>query len=363
MALEPITRQEKIIAGQDLTPITRMEKFLKEYGGGGSGLPSGGTPYQQLVTDGEGNAKWENRLAYETDLVETEIIPQTTVAFTKDGGLMVAHWPENFDLVYGQNYKISWDGVDYICTGVLFNDIVPVLGNLGLAGAGEDTGEPFLFMNQGQWAVGSTESATEHIIGIREFSGEVVKIDEKYLPKYSVVYSGDPNNWSNTKKQQMYYDFISGKLVLYLYAEGKICIVLSVFYSKNVGLNFAFFTDNILREFNGTAFSNSIKLTESGINRLIQNQINNTNKWKLYSANYPEVSVGDLLSMYVAFDSTTKKACIYTEKKEDYGTKIGNSTIVTNGDSDIVLSSSTPDSTKKFRITVDDSGTISATEV
>ena len=35
MALEPITRQEQIIAGKDLEPITRMEKFLKEYGGGG----------------------------------------------------------------------------------------------------------------------------------------------------------------------------------------------------------------------------------------------------------------------------------------------------------------------------------------
>ena len=37
MALEPITRQEKIIAGQDLKPITRMEMFLKQYGGGSSG--------------------------------------------------------------------------------------------------------------------------------------------------------------------------------------------------------------------------------------------------------------------------------------------------------------------------------------
>ena len=34
MALEPITRQEQIIAGKDLEPITRMERFLKEYGGG-----------------------------------------------------------------------------------------------------------------------------------------------------------------------------------------------------------------------------------------------------------------------------------------------------------------------------------------
>ena len=43
MALEPITRQEKIIAGQDLTPITRLEKFLKDFGGsGGSGGGSGG---------------------------------------------------------------------------------------------------------------------------------------------------------------------------------------------------------------------------------------------------------------------------------------------------------------------------------
>ena len=34
-----------------------------------------------------------------------------------------------------------------------------------------------------------------------------------------------------------------------------------------------------------------------------------------------------------------------------------------NGDKAIILTSSTPDSTKKFKITVDDSGTLSATEV
>ena len=36
---------------------------------------------------------------------------------------------------------------------------------------------------------------------------------------------------------------------------------------------------------------------------------------------------------------------------------------IANGDKAIILTSSTPDSTKNFRITVDDSGTISATEV
>ena len=41
----------------------------------------------------------------------------------------------------------------------------------------------------------------------------------------------------------------------------------------------------------------------------------------------------------------------------------GAKTVVGNGDQEIILSSSTPDSTKKFKITVDDTGTISATEV
>ena len=35
--LNPITRQEKIIAGEDIQPVTRLEHFLKNYGGGSGG--------------------------------------------------------------------------------------------------------------------------------------------------------------------------------------------------------------------------------------------------------------------------------------------------------------------------------------
>ena len=41
----------------------------------------------------------------------------------------------------------------------------------------------------------------------------------------------------------------------------------------------------------------------------------------------------------------------------------GAQTVVANGDKDIILVSSTSGSTKKFRITVDDTGALSATEV
>ena len=69
MALEPITRKEKIIAGQDLTPITRLEKFLKQFGGGGGGgvsvpkpltydyMPEGYPSKSRFIIEWDGNTE------------------------------------------------------------------------------------------------------------------------------------------------------------------------------------------------------------------------------------------------------------------------------------------------------------------
>lgn len=56
MELKPITRAEQIIAGKDLQPITRMEKFLKEYGGGSSGGGVGDLILVELIDQ----SLWEN---------------------------------------------------------------------------------------------------------------------------------------------------------------------------------------------------------------------------------------------------------------------------------------------------------------
>ena len=55
MALEPITRKEKIIAGENLEPITRMEQFLKKFGGScGSGGGADDDVYTiKRITNGE----------------------------------------------------------------------------------------------------------------------------------------------------------------------------------------------------------------------------------------------------------------------------------------------------------------------
>ena len=39
-----------------------------------STVPSGSTPYQQLVTDGNGNTQWEDRLAYDNSLAVVDLV-------------------------------------------------------------------------------------------------------------------------------------------------------------------------------------------------------------------------------------------------------------------------------------------------
>ncbi len=313
----------------------------------------------------------KNRPFYTGDPVKTVIIPETTVAFSANSGLMAAYWPESFDLVEGQTYTISWDGTDYVCTGVLFKNI-PLLGNLGIAGAGEDTGEPFVFLNQGQWIVYSTESAIEHAIGIKTVTVQVVTIDKKYLPD-SVFTDAD---WDSVSNRPIFTKPLNANITaenmtktisagdnyvdlgvkapdfnggLYYKAEGKISF-----------LNNSANTEYTLR-INGCYKANSSAKISFGTvydgygkrNLDVAFYGNNNSR---YGGNLAVSSSGNLYSYTITANFT-----IISEVKqlsEDY---IPN-TIQRVGD-DVIISSSTPDSTKKFKITVDDSGTISATEV
>lgn len=191
MALEPITRKEKIIAGQDLTPITRMEKFLKQFGGGGgSGLPTGGQPYQQLVTDGTGNAKWEDRLAY-TGVTETELIGEQTVSFSASGSGMTANIPGSSTILTGDTVTVNWDGIAYTCT-VQDSGGLKMLGNLSIFGAGADTGEPFAIGYNNSWIILTNDSSTEHIISVAKKNKVVKRIDAKYTGLFIfTVYTDD----------------------------------------------------------------------------------------------------------------------------------------------------------------------------
>ena len=132
MALEPITRQEQIIAGKDLEPITRMEKFLKQYGGGGGGPVPKPLTYDYMP---EG---------YPTKTVQTTtLMEEQELEFALEGDAIYAAYPtEAFEIVEGQTYTVNWDGTDYDCVCVVFRSTILSLGNKSIYGPGDDTGEP-----------------------------------------------------------------------------------------------------------------------------------------------------------------------------------------------------------------------------
>ncbi len=338
----------------------KNEEFAKRSGGGGSGVQPDWNQNDDTQPD-----YVKNRPFYTGDPAVTVLVEESTASFSDLGGVYRGEVASTFSAKVGNTYKVYWDGAVYESVCADYGAGHTAIGNPSIAGAGADTGEPFFIVPNGQSIyIYTADTSASHTFSISGFSVEFVKIDEKYLPEYSVLYSGDPADWTLVKKKRMYDDFISGKLVLYEYSSGDSTgVVLSAFYNTSIGLRFVFFDGyNYLRSFVGNAFSEPLELSASGINFLVNEQMNRAARWKLYESSGSEV--GDLLAMYVTFDGTTNKACIWEETVSAGPTAhVECSTIVTNGDSDIVLSSSTSGSTKKFKITVDDSGAITATEV
>lgn len=130
----------------------------------------------------------KNRPFYTGDLVETVLVEESTVSFVENNGLYVAQFPSTFEATVGETYKVSWDGTVYECTCVLIKGL-PAIGNPAIMGAGSDTGEPFFMgiLNGEKIRIATADTSASHTISISGFVQEVVKIDEKYLPKELIV--------------------------------------------------------------------------------------------------------------------------------------------------------------------------------
>ena len=208
MALEPITRQEKIIAGQDLTPITRMEMFLKNFGGGGGSVPKPLT-YDYMP---EG---YPSKAVQSTTLMEEQ-----EVAFALDNGVYAAPITNAFEIVAGQTYIVKWDGTEYECVGVV-SDSIPLLGNPSILGAGGYTGEPFVYayntsLHAGKFATPDTSAS--HTISVKRIEKTVTPMAEEFLPATAfITYDLSTDTYSSgLTNDELHARLLDGKqIVLY----------------------------------------------------------------------------------------------------------------------------------------------------
>lgn len=250
MALEPITRQEKIIAGQDLTPITRMEKFLKQFGGGcGSGLPTGGAAYQQIVTDGEGNAKWEDRLCYATERAKVDLSGSGTDWFYKvsdaipTGDLSVGAFATVWSSTEGKKTVNIYNPVD----GIYFADTVLVVLNDNIEAEGivfPERGTYFSWIDRWTYTSGFALGEVNTPKITWDGNLEIIKkLDEKYLQIHTVVFMEDANG--NVTCNISYNDLrylveFEVPIVANFVSPGNYCATVQAFKLDSAGVRFLF---------------------------------------------------------------------------------------------------------------------------
>ena len=123
---------------------------------------------------------------YPTKSVQTTtLMEEQELAFAPDGnpGPYTANLTNALELVVGQTYMVSWDGADYECVCSAFHSML-ALGNLSIAGAGDDTGEPFVYTENESLGGGfvTLDTSASHTIGVKRTEEVVTPMAEEFLP-------------------------------------------------------------------------------------------------------------------------------------------------------------------------------------
>ena len=166
-----------------------------------STVPSGSTPYQQLVTDGNGNTQWEDRLAYVTT-GEQVIFSQENIAFTEQNGVYASDSMPITAISSGEKVHVDFDGETYDCVAYVFDAdsgsyVAPgqgsdhiLIGNGLLYGPSEDTGEPFLIAysrSNSEIVIATLLTNPTHTVSVTRVVETAHKIPEKLLSKGFIV--------------------------------------------------------------------------------------------------------------------------------------------------------------------------------
>ena len=255
-------------------------------------VPADGQAYQQLVTDADGNAKWEDRLAYEgTNWKDFVLDPSTTFPTEITGFTMPSA---------GDTVRIKVNGAESVKTVVSYSLNTSQGRYIGsYMPPSVAAGAPgwCIFCLDGEEEV---HGRTNVPVTISLLLPEVHKIDQKYVPKEVYFVKFDGRSLDKT------FDEITEA-----YNAGMLVVL------KGAG-NYGFLK-----------------------------YIDPEKLWFL-------VSNGNSFAMLYLTANNTIDNKLFRYLTADYNGTLRDS---------LILPSSTSGSSKKFRITVDDTGAISATEV
>ena len=334
----------------DVTTLALAKSYADQHSGGGGQVQPDWNQNDETAPD-----YVKNRPFYTGDPVGTVMVEESTVSFATAGGYYMAQFQSTFSATVGEPYNVSWDSTVYECTCADFNGYL-VIGNLSITGAGSDTGEPFLMIvvNGRGIEIYTKDTSASHTISISVFDVEVLKIDEKYLPKASE----DSYGIIKTSDVVSVYNFPA-------YAKhDQMVDAITAFKTGNARIVWA--GANVIdASYKSSDDTISVTLARSPLEIFTYENIDG-----FYIATLGKSTYGELQGNGVRIVNDNNVYTVLSVKGET-GSETLNVTaerISINGvygisTTEMILKSSTVGSNKYFKITVDDSGTISATEV
>ena len=297
----------------------------------------------------------KNRPFYTGDPVGTVLVEESTVSFAADDPVYMGQLPSTFEATVGETYKVYWDGAAYECTCVDFNSY-PVIGNLSIMDFGSDTGEPFLMLvdNGRVIEIYTADTSASHTFSICVFAPEVVKIDEKYLPVAS------EGNYGVVKKSEIVTSYKFD-----LRAPHDLMVdAITAFKTGNANIVWSGYKV-IDASYDSSNDTISVVFAKEPLEVLTCSNYDGFYIRTLGSPTY-----GELQGNQVRIVNDEGVYAVLSTKgvKNDTTLSVGAERIhfysgCGLSKHELILKSSTENSTKQFRITVDDSGTITATEV
>ena len=314
------------------------------------------------------------------EVEKVDIITETTVTILDDGGSK--RLSETTQLTIGQTYFVILDGVSYKCVAWYSDDGSAVMiGNGAIFGGEGGNGEPFSCDNYSDGKIYlNTEKAGTYTISISTMENVVHKLDKNYLPDEVIKSIGIANNAQTTANSKMN---ASNPVGTGSFSMGRKANSEIGNNSHAEGNNTTASGNNSHAEGNNTTASGNGSHAE-GYYTLAYRLYSHaegyyTRAYGAYQHVQGKYNISDSQNKYahivgngISFSASSNAHTLdwegvpWFKGRPQFGGTAqdkNSQTVIANGDKEIILTSSTAGSTKKFKITVDDSGTLSATEI
>lgn len=172
----------------------------------------------------------------------TVLMEEQEVAFSDmGGGIYGAVLTDALNLVAAQTYIVNWDGTKYEC--VCRNNGVLYIGNPSISGAGEDSGEPFVYISSMK-AFASLDTSPSHTISVISITKTVIPIADEFIANARIPVLEISGNISTSADSSTVYNFLNMTFDEVYAAVNKGLIVVRQRSDKNVYVPFIAMIDN-----------------------------------------------------------------------------------------------------------------------